>query len=173
MKKILETERLYLREIGPKDKEDLFRLHSIPEVQRYTGEPVLRSMAEVDRAIDFRIRQYKEYGYGRWAALLKADDAFIGWAGLSYLPEFDQIDLGYRLLPEYWGQGLATEASKAILRYGFEVLKLRRIVAIAMLENKASMRVMEKAGMRFDKYAPYEANGKDEAWYFCEPSFFS
>ena len=168
MKRVLETERLYLKEVGPEDRENLFRLHSIPSVQQYTGEPVVKTMAEIDRAIASRQAQYKKYGYGRWATFLKKEDQFVGWSGLSYLPEFDEIDLGYRLLPEFWGMGIATEASVAILDYGFGVLGLKRIVAIAMKENIASMRVMEKVGMAFDKYAPYDPGGKDEAWYWCD-----
>ena len=87
---------------------------------------------------------------------------------MAYLPEFNEIDLGYRLLPEFWGKGIATEASHAILTYGFDKLKLKRIIAIAMKENKASIRVMEKVGMQFDKYAPYEPGGEDCTWYWCD-----
>jgi RimJ/RimL family protein N-acetyltransferase len=93
---------------------------------------------------------------------------FVGWAGLAYLPEFDEIDLGYRFLPKYWGGGYATEVSRAILTYGFNKLELRRIIAIAMKENKASIRVMEKIGMEFDKFAPYEFEGEDVVWYWCD-----
>jgi ribosomal-protein-alanine N-acetyltransferase len=92
---------------------------------------------------------------------------FVGWAGLAYLPEFDEIDLGYRFLLEYWGAGIATEASRAILTYGFDTLKLKKIIAIVMKEHKASIRVMEKVGMEFDKFAPYEPGSQDAAWYCC------
>ncbi len=162
---ILETERLVLREITLADKEALFKLHSDPLVQKYTGEAVVKSMEEITKAIKTRIIDYKNYGFGRWAAILKSGQQFVGWAGLAYLPEFDEIDLGYRFLPEYWGLGLATEASQAILKYGFNKLHLSRIIAIAMKENKASIRVMEKVGMEFDKYAPYEPGGEDVVWY--------
>ncbi|MBT8301112.1 MAG: GNAT family N-acetyltransferase [Maribacter sp.] len=165
---IIETERLLLREITLDDKEALFKLHSDPEVQKYTGEPVVKSIEEIKKAIETRIIHYKEYGFGRWATILKSGKQFIGWAGLAYLPEFDEIDLGYRFLPEYWGLGIATEASRAILNYGFDSLKLKKIVAIAMKENKASIRVMEKAGMGFDKCAPYELGSRDALWYSCD-----
>lgn len=93
---------------------------------------------------------------------------FVGWAGLAYLPEFDEIDLGYRFLPQYWRLGIATEASQAILTYGFDKLKLKKIIAIAMKENKPSIRVMEKVGMQFDKIAPYELGSEDAIWYSCD-----
>lgn len=164
----IETERLLLREITLDDAEDMFQLHANPDVQKYTGEPPVESMKAMEQAIQTRISNYKKYGYGRWATFLKDENQFVGWAGLAYLPEFDEIDLGYRFLPEYWGMSIATEASHAILKYGFDTLGLKRIIAIAMKENKASVRVMEKVGMAFDKFAPYEPEGEDVVWYWCD-----
>ncbi|MBC8753803.1 GNAT family N-acetyltransferase [Kordia sp. YSTF-M3] len=168
MKNLIETERLLLREITLDDKEKMFQLHSNANVQKYTGEPLVASIEEMEQAIQTRISDYKKYGYGRWATFLKEENQFVGWAGLAYLPEFDEIDIGYRFLPEYWGLGIATEVSRAILRYGFDTLKLKKIIAIAMKENKASIKVMEKVGMEFDKFAPYELGGEDVVWYWCD-----
>lgn len=168
MRIIIETERLIIREITLEDKEALFRLHANPSVQKYTGEPVVKSMEEIKTAIESRIIDYTQYGFGRWATVLKSGNQFVGWAGLAYLPEFDEIDLGYRFLPEYWGLGIAMEASRAILNYGFDSLKLKKIIAIAMKENKASIRVMEKVGMEFDKFAPYEPGSENALWYGCD-----
>ena len=168
MKTLIETERLLLREITLDDKEEMFRLHSNPDVQKYTGEPPVETIEEMEQGIQTRINDYEKYGYGRWATFLKNGRQFIGWAGLAYLPEFNKIDLGYRFLPKYWGMGFATEASRAILTYGFDKLELKRIIVIAMKENIASIRVMEKVGMKFDKFAPYEPGGEDVAWYWCD-----
>ena len=168
MKILIETKRLLLRKITLDDKEELFKLHSNSDVQKYTGEPLVESLEEMEQAIQTRINDYEKYGYGRWATFLKNGMQFIGWAGLAYLPEFDEIDLGYRFSPQYWGMGFATEASQAILTYGFDKLELRQIIAIAMKENKASIKVMEKVGMEFDKFAPYEPGGEDVVWYWCD-----
>ena len=168
MKVLIETERLVLREITLDDTEEMFQLYTHADVLKYTGEAPLTSIEEMVRAIDIRIRNYQKYGYGRWATFLKQEKKFIGWAGLAYLPEFDEVDLGYRFFPHYWGMGFATEASRAILNYGFEQLKLPRIIAIAMKENKASIRVMEKVGMEFYKYAPYEIGSEEVLWYRCD-----
>lgn len=167
---MIETERLLLRKITLEDKEDLFKLHRHPEVQKYTGESVVETIEEIEIAIQTRTDNYTKYGFGRWATFLKKEMRFVGWAGLAYLPEFDEIDIGYRFLPEYWGQGIATEASHAILKYGFETLKIKKIIAIALKENKASIRVMEKIGMKFDKFAPYEPGSEDAIWYWCDKS---
>ena len=162
---MIETERLILREITQDDKEELFKLHSDPEVQKYTGEAVVESKQQIERAIEERIKDYKKYGYGRLAVIGKERNKFIGWAGLTYLPEFDKVDLGYRLKKEFWDMGFATEASKAIIDYGFNELGLDLIFAIAFPENKASIKVMEKVGMKYHKHAPYEEGAEDAIWY--------
>ena len=165
MKPVIETERLLLRKITPDDKEELFDLHSDPEVQKFTGEPVVVSMEEIEQSVASRLNDYKNHGFGRMAAIEKSTNNFIGWSGLTYLPEFDQVDLGFRFKRKYWGKGFATEVSKAIIEYGFNVLNLEEIIAIALPGNKASIRVMEKAGMRFDKEAPYEDAIPEAVWY--------
>ncbi len=168
MKTTIETERLLLREMAIDDKEDLYELHTDPEVQKWTGEVVVESMHEIEDAIRSRQKDYEEYGFGRLAVILKETGAFVGWAGLAYLPEFDLVDLGYRFKKAFWGKGYATEASKAILDYGFKTLNLDSIVAIAIPENKASIRVMEKVGMVFDKIAPYDDETPEAVWYKAE-----
>ncbi|MBP2830746.1 GNAT family N-acetyltransferase [Aquimarina sp. U1-2] len=168
MKTLIETKRLVFREISFDDQEGLFQLHSDPEVQRWTGEPVVKSIEEVEQLIHIRLNEYKTYGFGRLALILKEVNKFIGWAGLSYLPEFDSVDLGYRLKREYWGMGFATEVSKASIAYGFNKLGLDKIIAIALPENKASIKVLEKAGMIYDKIAPYNEIIEEAVWYKLE-----
>ncbi|MCX2720486.1 GNAT family N-acetyltransferase [Lentiprolixibacter aurantiacus] len=170
---ILQTERLILREMLPSDETNMLRLHSHPQVQQYTGDTIITTLEGIHGKIEEKIAEYKKYGYGRWVAILREEMEFIGWAGLSYLPEFDEIDLGYRFLPEFWGRGLATEASRAILKYGFEELKLNRIIAMALPDNEASIRVMQKAGMQFEKFAPYEPGSKDVVWYALSANDYS
>jgi ribosomal-protein-alanine N-acetyltransferase len=80
----------------------------------------------------------------------------------------DETDLGFRLLPEYWGKGIATEASKEILKYGFEQLGLKRIIGIAMPENIASNKVLTKLGLDFYKVDAYENDGGAYNWYKLE-----
>ena len=149
----------------PSDAKDMLRLHSHPEVQLYTGEKTIVTFEGIQDKIKEKTEEYRKYGYGRWVTVLKEGMQFVGWAGLSYLPEFDEVDIGYRFLPEFWGKGLATEASIAILKYGFDQLNLERIIGMAMEENKGSIRVLEKSGMQFEKLAPYEPGSIDVVWY--------
>ena len=167
MKIILETDRLLLREICSEDEEVLFQLHSNPQVQQFTGEGIVTSKIDIQESIKSRTNSYDQYGYGRWATIKKDTMEFVGWAGLAYLPEFDEVDLGYRFFPKFWGQGMATEVSQAILKYGIYNLNLKQIIAIAMKENKASIRVMQKSGMQFYQIAPYDEKIKDAVWYIC------
>ena len=163
---ILETPRLILREFEMSDAESVLELHSDPEVQKYVGQDVVTSIVEVKRDIKkIWEKEYKKYGFARWAVILKEGDQFSGWAGLKYLPEYKEVDLGYRFLQRFWGMGIATEISIEIVKYGFETLKLKRIIGAAMLDNKASIRVLEKAGLKFDRLEPYGDEEEDSVWY--------
>lgn len=149
---ILETERLLLREFDEGDIESFYRLGSIPEVTRYTHDPGggLTSLEHAREVLRTRpLADYKKHGYGRWACVYKATNEVIGFAGLKYLDEMHEIDLGYRFLPDYWGRGLATEACRAVLDFGFAQLGLKQIIAMVDPQNVASVRVLTKLGMTF------------------------
>jgi RimJ/RimL family protein N-acetyltransferase len=143
---ILATERIDLTEMVPSDAAEVYALNADPEVVRYVGDG---PFASVEAARDFltAYRDYRAYGYGRWAMRRRSDGALLGWCGLKYHPDTCQTDLGYRLHRRYWGQGYATEAGRACLAYGFGTLKLARIVAHVVAANRASVRVLEKCGM--------------------------
>lgn len=163
----IETERLVLRQFVPSDYEAVFEFSSNPEVQKYTGNSILTSLEEAKELIaNVWLKDYATYGYGRLATIYKPDNRLIGFSGLKYLPEFDGLtDLGYRFLPEYWGKGIATESALASLQYGFEELGIARIQGIAMPENIASCRVLEKVGLRFYKIDDYDGDGKKYNYY--------
>ena len=97
--------------------------------------------------------------------IFKPENKIIGFAGLKYLPEFEKTDIGFRFLPEYWGKGIATEVSVAIIRYGFEILKLENIIGIADPMNIGSCRVLEKVGLKFYKFDTYNEDDKKYNWY--------
>lgn len=165
MEVILETNRLLLREYLEEDAEAFFELNSDPRVLRFVPDAQLFDVEQARQIlIDHPIADYQKHGFGRGACILKSTGQQIGFAGLKYLEEFGEVDVAYRLLPAYWGQGLATEAALASVRYGFDKLRLKRIIGLAMPENAASIRVLEKAGLhyveevsfwrhRFSKYA--------------------
>ena len=144
----IETERLYLRKFELTDAEAVFRYSINPLVSRYTGDAgLVKEVADAKKIItDVWFKDYEEYGYGRLALIEKSSETLIGFCGLKYLPEFKLADLGYRMLPEYWGKGYATESSKAALDYGVDTLGMKKIMAMTMIENKASQNVLLKLG---------------------------
>lgn len=149
MEVVIETARLLLRRFTVEDAPHVLALNKDPAVTRYTGDPV-GDLLHAREVIETRIiPQYVLYHMGRWAVLLRSSLHFIGWSGLKFRAERNEVDLGYRFLQEAWGKGYATEAAHACLRYGFEKLELPRIVAHTMPENTASARVLEKCGMRY------------------------
>ena len=145
----LETERLYMRPIVLDDVQDLYELNLDPDVIKYTGDPPFKSIEDT-HTFYANYGQYKNYKMGRFSTFRKEDNAFIGWCGLKY-HKGDNIDLGYRFSKNYWGQGYGTESSIASLKYGFEELNLKSIYAVAMKENPASIRIMQKIGMTYVK----------------------
>jgi RimJ/RimL family protein N-acetyltransferase len=146
---IFETERLILRQFEPGEGQLIYTLNEDPEITRYTGDPV-RDLAHANEVLEEVILpQYALYNHGRWAVHTKPGMEFIGWCGLKYRPELDEIDLGYRFNKTAWGKGYASEAAMASINYGFEKLGLRRIVGRAMPGNIASIKVLEKCGMKY------------------------
>lgn len=168
MKIILQTDRLILRELVPSDLDAVFALDSDPEVHKFIGNRPATSKLDAIQSIEDKIAQYKTHGVGRWAIIDKQSNAFLGWAGLKFIcDETNKIsnyyDLGYRLHPRFWGQGIATEAAKAILAYGFSELNIDTIYAMAEEEHFASHRVLEKIGMRCLELINFE--GKQYKWF--------
>ncbi|CAN5350586.1 GNAT family N-acetyltransferase [soil metagenome] len=151
MKKIVETERLYLREFTIDDAQLLIDLNSNPNVTRYPGDGPVKGIEEAKRILtDVILPQYKNK-IGRWAVHLKSNDEFIGWCGLKFIVEANEIDLGYRFFETHWRKGYASESAKAVMDYGVNTLKLKNIIAKAAKDNIASILVIKKLGMVYLK----------------------
>lgn len=146
----IETERLILRPFTHDDIEHSYLMNLDKSVSQFTGDGGMVSKSEIRRRIiEDVMGDYSKHGYGRFAVELKGESPFIGFAGLKYLPDLHEVDLGYRFVSEYWGQGLATEAGKACLEFGFGKLSLDKIVAFVLPENIGSINVLDKLGFSF------------------------
>jgi ribosomal-protein-alanine N-acetyltransferase len=150
---VIETERLIIRELLPEDAPAFFAMDSLPEVHRYLGNTPVTSIEQIHDVIQFVRKQYNDNGIGRWAMIEKSSGIFIGWCGLKLITEelnnhINFLDAGYRLHPDAWGKGYATEGTTASLSYAFTELNARVVYATAHFENTASRRVLEKCGLR-------------------------
>lgn len=146
---IIETDRLLLRTFTIDDAQLLYELNHDPDVIRYTYDP-MKDIEHAKQVLEEVILpQYTLYNHGRWAVHLKSNLEFIGWCGLKFIAERNEIDLGYRFAKKYWGKGYATEAAFACIKYGFEELNLQRIIGRATPENTGSISVLQKCGMRY------------------------
>lgn len=165
MRYILETNRLILRELNPNDAKSFYDLNSNPNVIKYTGNVAFKNEEE---ATEFLVNyeDYKLNGYGRWAVILKSTNTFIGWCGLKFDGVENETDIGFRFFEEEWGKGYATESAIACLQYGFEKLKLKRIIGRAMKANVGSIKVLEKIGLEYERDTYLD--GKDAVIYKIE-----
>ena len=136
------------------DDKAMFELDSNPAVLTYLGIAPQTDIEQSREVIRFIHSQYENYGIGRFAVMLKDTNDFIGWAGLKYITEpinnyVHFHDVGYRFIQRYWGKGYATEAAKASLEYGFNILGINKIYATAMCTNQASQAVLKKTGLKY------------------------
>ncbi len=141
-----QTPRLLLRPFEPSDAAGFLALNADPEVLKHTGDQPFRDLAHA-RAFILAYDHYKRHGFGRWSVLAKDDDRYMGFCGLRRSESSGDVDLGFRLMRAFWGRGYATEAANKALELGFEAFGLKRIIARAVPDNKASLRVLQKLHM--------------------------
>lgn len=157
MKFYLETERLVLRELEETDVEGMLELDSNADVHTYLGNNPIKTKEQAEENILFIRKQYKERGIGRFAVIEKSSNSFMGWSGLKlYQGEKEElngfsnfIDIGYRLIPKYWGKGYASEAAFACLDFGFKQMNYDCIYGAADTKNRSSNKILQKIGLHF------------------------
>ncbi|WP_108816542.1 GNAT family N-acetyltransferase [Loktanella sp. Alg231-35] len=143
------TERLQLVPYAPAHLDGLYAMNSDPEVMRHLGPPQTRE--EVATSIARQQHVWARNGFGWWSVIEREAEALVGAACLQHLAhvETNPLEIGWRLRPAGQGKGYATEAGRAVMRYGFDVIGESRLVAVTDPENKASARVMERLGMTY------------------------
>lgn len=148
---IFETPRLILRRFTIEDAYLIQELNSDEEVLKYLHERRLETIDQAKNIITTIILPQYRKNLGRWAINTKYNNEFIGWCGLKYRSDSDEIDLGYRLKRSAWGKGFATESAMNTLEHAFKKLQLKLITGRAHIENISSLKVLEKIGMQFSR----------------------
>ena len=152
----LESERLTMRQITENDLDLIIQLNQNLEVMRYiTGktESIEECKKALARYLSFPAKA--NLPVGMWVTKEKATGKLIGWHILKRLDETGELEIGYRLLPEFCGKGYATEGGKRLVEYATRDLKIFRIVGITHLENDASGRVLEKIGLKLEQIGTF------------------
>jgi ribosomal-protein-alanine N-acetyltransferase len=145
----IHTTRLTLRPLAEADAPVLFRINQSEGVLAYFPNPNPPPLDRVQRFIQQQGLHWQKYGYGNWGILPEGNTEIIGWAGLQFLPELDQTEVGFLLDRPFWGKGYATEAAQASLDFGFGILNLKHIIALVHPHNHASIRVIDKCGLEY------------------------
>ena len=149
---ILETERLFLRQVNDGDLQALLDLFGDPESMKYF--PAVLDKQGVIEWINMVKSCYKKDGFGFYTLLRKEDSKIIGYCGpilQTDVDGVDEIEVGYALIKSYCHNGYATEAARECIRYGFNVLKAQRIISLIRPENKPSIRVAQRNAMKWEK----------------------
>lgn len=150
MKRVIETDRIILRELEEKDTDRLAEIYSDIDVMRYIGRGIVLTNEQAKKSIENWTKYYETFGFGNWAAIEKETGDFIGLCGLSWLEDKSDVEVSYLFAKEAWGKGYATETARAINEYGFSIVGLKRIVALVYPQNTPSIHVIEKLGMKYE-----------------------
>ena len=152
----LQTPRLILRRMSAEDLDDLTRMHLDPRVMATLGG--VRSPDVTREWLGRHLEHWRQHGFGLWLAYDRETGRFAGRGGLNHVPidDRDEIEVAYALLAEFWGRGLATELARESIRAAFTVLNLPELVCFTLTTNRASQRVMQKAGFHYERDLVYK-----------------
>jgi ribosomal-protein-alanine N-acetyltransferase len=145
----IETPRLLLRPWSMTDAEAWFDILQEEGILRYFPNPEPPPREKADAYIAHHLAHWEQRGYGHWAIVTREDNRVVGWNGLEYLPELNETEVAYLLSKHVWGGGYASEVAREAVRFGFEEAGLEKIIGLVHPENTASIRVLEKCGLRF------------------------
>ncbi len=152
---VLNTLHLTLRPFVPRDAIDLHRIYQTEGILQFFPNPDPPPLVKVEHFIANQQKHWEKYGYGIWGILVKGQKEINGWAGLQYLPETSETEVGYLIDKPFWGKGYATEAARASLEFGFKWFNFPEIIALVHPENTASLRVAEKCGFSIVEHKMY------------------
>jgi RimJ/RimL family protein N-acetyltransferase len=157
---IASDNKYIMRTWSAEDALFLYELNNDHDVIKYTGDVAFESLEKAKKFVE-NYRQFEESGCGRWLIEEKVSKIVVGWCGIKYHHDTKEYDLGYRLMKQYWNQGIATRASLMAIDYAIYALRLKKLYATVINENIASIKIIEKLGFTFTQMEMKE----NEAWY--------
>ena len=167
---MLETERLVLREISLDDAEFILALLNEPSFVRHIGDKGVRTIEDARQYIlKGPVDSYRRFGHGLYLVESKGSRVPMGICGLVKREALDDVDVGFAFVPEFWSRGYGFESAAAVIAYGRDTLGLERIVAVTSPDNDASIKLLEKLGLSFDRMIRL-ADDEDEIQLFATVS---
>lgn len=165
----IETPRLALRRFVFDDAPFVVELLNQPSFIKNIGDRGVRNVDDAQRYLrDGPMAMYDKHGFGLWLASRRSDGVPVGMCGLLKRDILPDVDIGYAYLPAYWGQGFALEAARATLEHGARKFGLKRVIGVVSDHNDASIRVLEKLGMRFERMYPMHEDEPEVRLYGLE-----
>ncbi len=159
---IFQTERLSLHALTDDDAPWMFRLLNEPSFIQFIGDKGIKTLEDAKKYISERAaKSYEKWGYGLYGVKHKVSGEFIGICGLVKREALDDPDVGFAFFPEHWSQGYAVESATGALTFARDRLKLSRVLGVTALENQASIRVLEKIGLRFERLIRFGDHGPE------------
>jgi len=165
--RVIETERLNLRNISADDAAFVLELLNDPSFISFIGDRGVRTIEDAQQYILTKmIASYERFGFGMWLVELRDSKVPIGICGLVKRDSLPNVDIGFAFLPRFRSMGYASESASAVKNYGMNVIGLTRLLAITNQDNSGSIKVLEKIGLRFDRMIRL-AEGADEIKLFA------
>jgi RimJ/RimL family protein N-acetyltransferase len=149
---VLETDRLILRKLSTNDAEFILELLNDPSFLRFIGDKGVRTLADArEYILQGPVASYEQHGFGLYLTALKDGAMPIGICGLLKRESLADVDIGFAFLPRFWSNGYALESASAVKAFGLDTLGLKRIVAITNADNEASIKLLEKLGLQYER----------------------
>lgn len=152
---IIRTERLSLRLFEDKDLDDVYKLFTDPEIQKYLSPKNRRTREQLEVSLKKFANHWNERGFGILCVTKKESDEMLGYCGFQFFDETNEVEILFCTRREDWNKGFATEAAKGCIKYGFEILNFDKIYAATDPQNLASQIVLKKLGMHYDEVSEH------------------
>jgi ribosomal-protein-alanine N-acetyltransferase len=166
---IIETERLLLRRLSEADAPFVLALLTDPDFLTQVGDRGVHDLESARRYVrEGPGASYARHGFGLNVMQVKQTSAAVGLCGLLRRDSHPDVEIGFALLPQARGQGLALEAAAATLSWGLDTLALTRIVALTAPDNAGSIRILERIGLRFERMVQFSADGTPSRFFAIE-----
>lgn len=166
---IYETERLIIRPMSPEDADLIFELYNMPKFIKFIGNRHIRTLSDAENYIKNKfLPQFEKLGFGNYLVILKEGNKKIGGVGIFEREGLDVVDIGFSVLEEFEGKGYVFEAAQKVKSIGMDEFGLKKISAITTKDNYSSQKLIERLGLKFQKFVTIPEDSEELMYYETE-----